>query len=96
MAFELSSILIPLIASSVVVALKEKHSLINFEAIVTTLECFLYLTIAFKVGWPIFSDNRSKYSNFRILRLIKLHHLRKNRSVSLQLLNLLLGCHLLQ
>ena len=49
MAFELSNIQISLIASSVVIALRGKHFLVNSEAIGIMLGCFLYLTIAFNV-----------------------------------------------
>ena len=34
------------------------------------LRCFLYLAIAFKVGWAIFPDKGVKFSNVGILRLI--------------------------
>ena len=69
MAFELSDILISLSASSIVIILKEKHSLVNSETIAIMLGCFLYLTIVFK-GWSMFSEKGSKFSNFEILSLI--------------------------
>ena len=59
MSFELSNILISLSASSIVIVLKEKHSLVYSEAIAIALGCFLYLTIALKVGWSMFSDKGS-------------------------------------
>ena len=48
MSFELSNTLFSLSASSIVIILKEKHSLVNSENIALMLGCFLYLTIAFK------------------------------------------------
>ena len=69
MAFELSNVIISLTASSIVILLREKHSLVNSEAIATTFGCFLYLIIAFKVAWSTFSEERSKFSNFGITGL---------------------------
>ena len=43
MAFELSNIPISLSASSIMIVLKEKHSLVNSEATAITIGCFLYL-----------------------------------------------------
>ena len=54
-------------ASSIVIILKEKHSLVNTETIAKRSDIFY--AIAFK-GWSTFSDKRSKFSNFGILRLI--------------------------
>ena len=59
MAFELSNALDSLNASFIVIY--EKKSILG---------CVLYLTIAFKEGWSLFSDKGSKSSNFGILRLI--------------------------
>ena len=70
MAFELSDILISLSVYSILIALKEKYSLVNSEAIEIILQCLLYLTLAFKEGWSMFSDRGSKFSNFAISRLI--------------------------
>ena len=81
MDFRLSNILISLSASSLVFILKQKHSLVNFEAIAIMPEYFLYLAIAFKEGCSAFSDKGSNFSNFRILRLITAFE--KNCSVSL-------------
>ena len=80
MAFELSNMFISSSASSTMTVLKEKHFLVNTEVIVIMLRCFLYLKIAFKVGWYMSSDKGSKFSNFGILRTLE-----RNRSVSLQL-----------
>ena len=60
MAFELSYTLISLITSSIVIILKEKHSLVHSETIAIMLGCFLYSTIVFK-GWSTFSDKVSNY-----------------------------------
>ena len=46
--------LISLSLSSIVILLKEKHSLVNSEAVAIMFGCFLYLTIAFKIGRSIF------------------------------------------
>ena len=54
MAVEISDILINLSASFTVVLLKEKHSLVNSYVIAIMQGSFLYLTIAFKVGWSSF------------------------------------------
>ena len=61
--FELSNILISLSASSIVIVLKEKHSLVSSEAIAIMLGCYLYLyfTIAFWQRINIF-----KRRNFKI------------------------------
>ena len=80
MAFELSNMFIFSSACSIMTVLKEKHFLVNTEVIVIMLRCFLYLKIAFKVGWYMSSDKGSKFSNFGILRTLE-----RNRSVSLQL-----------
>lgn len=69
-AFELSKIPISLSASYIVIVWKEKHSLVNSEVIEIMLGCFLYLTVAFKVGWSMFPEKESKFSNFLILKLI--------------------------
>ena len=47
--FELSNILISLSASSIVIVLKEKHSLVSSEAIAIMLGCYLYFVIAFNI-----------------------------------------------
>ena len=66
MAFELSNILISLSTSSIVIILKQKHSLVNSEAIAIILGCSLYLAIAFKVGGSMFltKDQDSQTSKF--------------------------------
>ena len=69
MAFELSTILIPLIASLIVIVLKEKHTLVNTAAILIMLGCFLYLKIAFKVGWSMFSGSGSKFSSSGVFQI---------------------------
>ena len=54
MAVEISGILINLSGSFIVVLLKEKNYLVNFYVIAIMQVSFLYLTIAFKVGWSSF------------------------------------------
>ena len=70
MDFELSNMPFSLSPSSILIVLKEKHSLVNYEAVVIMLGCFLYLTKRFEIGWSIFTDKGSNFSNLRILRLI--------------------------
>ena len=48
MAVEISNIPINLCATSIVVLLKEKPSLVNFDAIAVMFGCFLYVTIDLK------------------------------------------------
>ena len=62
--FELSNILISLSASSIVILLKEKHSLVSSEAIAIMLGCYLYFAIAFKIFWQ--RINIFKRRNFNI------------------------------
>ena len=46
---------------------KEKRSLVNLKAIAIILECFLYWTMDFKVGWSMFPDNGSNLLKFYTL-----------------------------
>ena len=52
------------------VLLTENHSLVNSDAIAIMLGCFLYLAIAFKVGWSSFLTVDKKFSSSEFLRLI--------------------------
>ena len=54
-------------ACSIVMVMKEKHSLVNLKAIVIILECFLYWTMDFKVGWSMFPHNGSNLLKFYAL-----------------------------
>ena len=66
MTLELSNILISLSASSTVITIKEKHSLVHSEVIAITFGYFLYLTIAFKVVSLCFltKDQNSENSEY--------------------------------